>query len=290
MARSLIACWISATWLVTPALAWEPGEEFSDCDECPLMVVVPAGEFTMGSPESEELRADDEGPQHPVTISKAFAVGKFEVTRGQYGAFVSETNHAPGDNCYVWREGKYVRDVSANWSNPGYDQTDEGPAACISWEDAKAYAAWLSNKAGQSYRLLTEAEWEYAARAGTTTAFSFGETISTSQVNFRGDADESSADAFREKPIDVGSFPANDFGLHDMHGNVTEWIEDCWNDSYADGPHDEATRLSGDCNRRMLRGGSWQDRPMHVRAADRLRYNSDARNSYIGFRVARTLD
>ncbi len=280
----------TAVWAAPSALAWEAAAEFSDCSKCPVMVVVPAGTFTMGSPVNEDLRAADEGPQHKVAISNTFAVGKFEVTRGQYADFMAETDRDPGDNCYVWRDSKYVRDVAANWSNPGFEQGDQEPVVCISWEDAQAYAAWLSNKTAMTYRLLTEAEWEYAARGGSTTAFSFGDTITTSQVNFKGNEDGDAADVFREKTVEVGSFLPNNFGLYDMHGNATEWIEDCWNDAYDDGPSNEAARLSGDCDRRMLRGGSWQDLPMHVRAADRLRYNLGSRNSYMGFRIARTLD
>jgi len=283
---------IMAAWLISTALALEPGDEFSDCPDCPVMVVVPAGMFTMGSPTSENLRADDEGPQHSVTISKAFAVGKFEITKGQYAVFMLDTNHDPGEGCYVWRDSKFSKDVTANWSNPGYKQNDREPVACVNWNDAQSYVAWLSNKTGKHYRLLTEAEWEFAARAGTVTAFWFGETITTSQANFRGAVTDngSSEEGSRGRTIDVGSFPPNNFGLYDIHGNITEWIEDCWNDSYTDGPRNEAARSSGDCNRRMLRGGSWQDQPMHVRSADRLRYNPDSRNSYIGFRIARALD
>ena len=292
MTRWFGAFWIICAWLPSPTLALEPGDAFKDCAECPEMVVVSAGTFTMGSPPSEHQRADDEGPQHQVTIAKPFAVGKHEVTKGQYGAFVSDTGHGDEEGCYIWVESKWKKDALGGWNNSGYEQTDEHPVVCVNWNDAQAYVSWLSEKTGETYRLLNEAEWEYSARAGTTTPFSFGQDITTSQANFDGNSPYTGeADGiFREKTAAIGSFPSNAFGLHDFHGNVTEWVADCWNDSYDDAPSDGSARMTGECNRQVLRGGSWQARPMHIRSADRVRFNTGSRNGYIGFRVARKID
>ena len=190
------------------------GDTFRDCATCPKMVVLPAGKFMMGSPEGERGRDDDEGPQHQVTIPKPFAVGKYEVTVGQYAKFVRETKHKTG-NCDL-PEGQ-------SWRDPGFKQTNNHPVTCVNWDDASTYAYWLSVKTGHEYRLLTEAEWEYAARAGTTTAYHFGRAILGNQANYNRNNEGTKA---------VGSFPANAFGLHDMHGNVWEWMEDFWHDNY----------------------------------------------------------
>jgi formylglycine-generating enzyme required for sulfatase activity len=225
------------------------------------MVVVPAGSFMMGSPASEAGRLDDEGPQHRVTVAKPFAVGKFEVTVAEWDACVAGggCNHKPSDQ--GWGRGRR-------------------PVINVSWQDAKGYVAWLSRKTGRTYRLLSEAEWEYAARAGTTTPFSTGATISTDQANFGGNGGSAK---------EVGSFKANAFGLHDMHGNVWEWVEDCWNGSYSGAPTDGSVWTSGDCTSRVLRGGSWYGNPRLLRSANRDRFTTDFRNYGFGFRVGRTL-
>src|SRR5215475_7438405 len=146
-------------------------DSFKECDDCPEMLVVPAGAFAMGSPKNEKARADNEGPQHRVTIARAFALGKLEVTVDQFAAFVTESGHQMGSACDVWQDGKWSEQPGRSWRDPGFGQSGSHPAACISWEDAKAYAAWLSGRTGKSYRLPTEAKWEYAARGGTTTRF-----------------------------------------------------------------------------------------------------------------------
>ena len=224
----------------TSVSAYQVGETFRDCATCPEMVVLPAGKFMMGSPEGERGRDDDEGPQSQVTIPEPFAVGKYEVTVGQYAEFVRETKHKTG-NCY-FPEG-------SSWENPGFKQSNDHPVVCVSWDDASTYAYWLSAKTGHEYRLLTEAEWEYAARAGTTTLYHFGRMILGNQANYNSN---------NEGTVAVGSFPANAFGLHDMHGNVWEWVEDCWHDDYTDAPTNGSAWLSGcsDVNKRVLRGGS----------------------------------
>jgi len=235
---------------------------FRDCpDVCPEMVAVPAGEFTMGSPPGEEGRGSAEGPQRKVTIARPFAVGKYEVTFAEWDACVAAggCKHTPTDS--GWGRGKR-------------------PVVNVSWNDiTKEYLPWLSRNTGTTYRLPTEAEWEYAARAGTTTPFSVGRMITTKQANFEG-----------KRTVEVGSFPPNAFGLHDMHGNVWEWVQDCWNANYSGAPSDGSAWTTGDCGRRVLRGGSGVNYPQDLRSADRFRFTPDLRFHYFGFRVVRTLD
>ncbi len=245
------------------------GTVFRDCADCPEMVVIPPGSFTMGSPESEPQRMD-EGPQHTVTISKPFAAGKFELTFDEWDACVREggCSHKPDDR--GWGRGKR-------------------PVINVSWQDAKAYTAWLSRKTGRTYRLLTEAEWEYAARSGTTTAFYFGNTITPQQANY----DPRSAYAggpvgtHRGQTSAVGSYAANAFGLYDMHGNAAEWTEDCWYPGYKGATSDGSARVGGDCTLRAQRGGSWFGDPRHVRSAYRERSLVERRDQWTGFRIAK---
>lgn len=250
----------------------ESADEFQDCAECPKMVVVPAGNFMMGSPANERSRDHDEGPQHRVTISHPFAVGKFEVTFSEWDACVAGggCSDKPGDE--GWGRGRR-------------------PVINVSWDDAKAYVSWLSGKTGEAYRLLSEAEWEYAARAGTTTPFSTGRTITTAQANFDGNYtyNGSRQGRYRQETVTVGSFSANRFGLYDMHGNVWEWVEDCWNENYRGAPNDGSYRISGNCSLRVLRGGAWSIAPWGLRSAIRLRGITGHRLNFSGFRVARTL-
>ena len=273
----------------------EPGRRFRDCDGqwCPELVVVPAGSYTMGSPESEESLADNERPQHRVRIAKPFAVGVYEVTRGEWRRFVEATGHSTGNSCLVYESWEWKERSGRDWRNPGYAQTDGHPAACVSWEDAKAYVRWLSRETGERYRLLSESEWEYVARAGTRTPFHFGATISTEQANYDGNYTNGSGrkGRSRERTVTVGSFPPNGFGLHDVHGNVWEWVEDCWHDSYAGAPGDgSAWTDDGYCSFRELRGGSWLTDPSHLRSAARFEFTAGSRLFAAGFRVARTLD
>ena len=250
-----------------------PGVTLRDCDECPELVVVPAGSFMMGSPASEEGRDDDEGPQHRVRIGQPFAVGVYEVTFAEWDACVRAGGcggYRPGDRGW----GRGIR-----------------PVINVSWEDAQGYVRWLSRRTGNDYRLLSEAEWEYVARAGTTTPFHFGSTISTSEANYDGDYTYGNGRTGqdRRKTVAVGSFPANAFGLHDVHGNVWEWVQDCWNDRYAGAPTDGSAWERGECSRRVVRGGSWSSNPSGLRSAYRLWSTTGGRNYSDGFRVARTL-
>jgi formylglycine-generating enzyme required for sulfatase activity len=231
------------------------------------MVVIPAGSFMMGSPASASERGWNkrERPQHRVTIGKPFAVGKYEVTQAE------------------WR--------SVMNTNPSRFKGDRNPVERTSWDDAQAFVMKLSAKAGKRYRLLSEAEWEYAARAGTTTPFHTGATITTGQANYDGDYtyNGSPKGEDRQRTVAVGSFPANAFGLHDMHGNVWEWVGDCWNKAYHGAPTDGGIWSAGDCRRRVLRGGSWYLEPWSMRAANRGWDPSGNRYSGGGFRIARTL-
>ena len=236
---------------------------FRDCRGCPLMVEVPKGTYTMGSPATETMRDDDEGPQHVVTIDYRLAVGVYEVTFAEWDACV--------------RDGGCERysPYHENWGRA------DRPVINVSWDDAKAYVAWLSGETGETYRLLSEAEWEYVARAGTSTPFNTGETISTGDANYNS--------AIRGRTTPVGSFSPNRYGLHDLHGNVQEWVEDCWNDRYRRAPRDGSAWTRGECDRRVLRGGSWFVMPWHVRAAARSSAERWFRYFTNGFRVARTL-
>ena len=260
---------------------------FRDCPECPEMVVIPAGGFLMGSPASEQERYDSEGPQHAVSL-RWFALGRHDVTVDEFAAFVRETGYEPGE-CN-WPRG-------STWQSAGFAPAD--PVVCVNWHDAKAYVAWLNRKVrGQSpastgtdgpYRLPSEAEWEYAARAGTTTARWWGDQIGAGHANCNG-----CGSAWDNRQLStVESFPPNPFGLYDMLGNVWQWTEDCWNESYVDAPGDGSPWLSGDCGKRVLRGGSWSNLPRFVRSAARNRDAAANRNFdyayYVGFRVAMTL-
>ena len=257
----------------------EPGTELRDCPECPEMVVVPAGSFMMGSPESEAGRNVNEGPVHRVTIARSFAVGVYEVTFEEWYACVS------GGGC-----GEY-RPPNEGWGR------GRRPVMYVSWDDAKAYVEWLSRKTGQEYRLLSESEWEYVARAGTETARYWGEN-ELGQCRYANGLDESAGNfGFRPASCDdghartspVGSYEVNGFGLHDVLGNVSEWVEDCWNESYHGAPVDGSAWEPGDCRSRVLRGGGWYFEPRNLRSANRSWNTIGIRNFIMGFRVARTL-
>jgi formylglycine-generating enzyme required for sulfatase activity len=262
------------------------------------MVVLPSGRFMMGSPEHEPQReswkAGTESPQHEVKIPRPFAIGRCAVTRGQFGAFITSTGHRTDGGAYVWTGEHWNKDPSKSWREPCFEQDDSHPVVCVSWNDAQAYVAWLSKASGASYRLPSEAEWEYACRAGTTTPFWWGSTIAPDQANYAGSAElykgGGKKGEYRKRTVPAKSFEANPWGLYQVHGNVWEWCEDCWNDHYKDAPADGSAWTAGDCSRRVLRGGSWFLSPQFLRSACRFRYDSDFRYDDIGFRVARTLN
>jgi len=278
------------------------GEPFHDCPACPEMVEIPAGEFLMGSREDEEGRYPDEGPQHGVTIAKPFAVGKYEVTRGQFADFVSATNHDNGESCRTREEGEWQERRERSWRQPGFEQTDDDPVVCVNWDDAAAYVAWLAKKTGKRYSLLSEARWEYMARAGSQSRYPFGDSedalcehgngadITAKKQEPSWETSNCQDGHYRTAP--VGSFKGNDFGVHDTIGNVWEWVADCWHESYAGAPIDGGVWEDGDkgdCSRRVLRGGSWFTFPRGLRSAIRDRGDSADRFNYVGFRVSRTL-
>ena len=246
-----------------------PLDPFQDCADCPTMVVVPAGSFMMGSPPGEAGRTDDEGPQHRVTLARPFAVGKFEVTFAEWAGCVAAGGCAQDP----------LKGVSVQEPSVG-----KLPITGVSWNDiTMQYLPWLSHKTGKGYRLLTEAEWEYAARAGTTTRYAFGDMIAPSQAQFSVDM-----------PREVGTFQPNAFALHDMHGSVWEWVQDCWNASYKGAPVDGSAWTVGKCDRRVIRSGSYNDHPSQIRSAKRgfaaaaFRRRDDDPWFSAGFRVART--
>ena len=254
---------------------------FKDCEECPLMVVVPSGSFRMGSPPGETGRYDNEGPVHRVEIGEPFAVGMYEVTVGEFGRFVGETGYSSGDACYTYEGGTWEERTGRGWLNPGFAQTEDHPVVCVNWHDAKAYVGWLTSKTAEGYRLLSESEWEYATRAGTKGRYHWGSRITPGRANYGRN---------RGQTASVGSYSPNGFGLHDVHGNVWEWVEDCWHDSYEGAPRGgNAWTHGGDCGLRVLRGGSWDYQPGNLRSADRSGSTSGGRSGLGGFRVARTL-
>ena len=277
------------------------GDRFRDCAECPEMVVLPAGSYRMGSPSHEQGRVGDEGPVHEVTIAAPFAIGRHEVTVAEFGRFVDETGYSAASWCWTLENGKWESRNGRGWRNPGFDQGGRHPVACVSWDDAQAYAAWLSRQTGEEYRLPSESEWEYAVRAGTATVRYWGEGQSDQcrhangadlDLTKEGYSSSRTTVACRDGyayTAPVGSLAANGWGLHDMLGNVWEWTEDCWNGRYAGAPSDGSAWEYGNCAWRVLRGGSWLSFPGYLRSAFRYRYDTGYRDLNLGFRVARTL-
>lgn len=267
------------------------------------MVPIPGGSFFMGSPASEEGRSSNEGPQHKVTIEKAFAVGRTHITRVEWARFVKATGHKSDGGCWTWTGGDWKENKSASWQWPGFEQDDTHPAICVNWSDAKAYVAWLSTTTGKEYRLLTEAEAEYTARgvtvAGKHAPYFFGGDPKD-LCRYANGADKTAAAKFSSwtvHPCNDGyvftapamSFEPNRFGLHDVQGNAWGWVEDCWHDNYAGAPVDGSAWTAGECKYRVLRGGSWKDYQQNLRAAARDFNYPDDHYDINGFRVARTL-
>jgi formylglycine-generating enzyme required for sulfatase activity/lysophospholipase L1-like esterase len=252
----------------------KPKDSFKDCPDCPEMVVVPAGSFTVGSPHREPERSNDEA-QVRVSIAEPFAVGKYALTFDEWDACLADggcNGYKPNDQ--GWGRGKQ-------------------PVINVNWDDAKAYTVWLSRKTGKTYRLLSEAEREYATRAGTTTPFWWGSSINPKQANYDGNYTydgSGSKSGYRRRTVSVDSFEPNPWGLYNVHGNVWEWAEDCWNESNSGNPGDGSARTTGDCARRVVHGGSWFDDPKHLRSAGRTGRTSGFQGVNQGFRLARTLD
>ena len=294
-----------------PPNALAPGTEFRDCDDCPELVAVPAGTFRMGCLSVGDSCPDSQGPVREVHVG-SFALGKYEVTRAEFAAFVSVTGHdAQGCRVYIWKQRAFARDRwqwetrdRASWRAPGWRQRYNEPVVCVNWEDASAYVQWLSEVTGEQYRLPTEAEWEYAARAGTTTDFYWGD--GTAHCTYSNAADRTAEQTFQRQEVRwsfsncadgvartalVGAFEANAFGLHDTAGNVWEWVDDCWHDNYAGAPRDGSARTSrGECGQRITRGGGWINAPHMHSSARRARVDAGSRGIHRGFRVARSLN
>jgi formylglycine-generating enzyme required for sulfatase activity len=271
--------------------------EFKECPECPVMLGIPGGSFSMGSPADEPGRFDTEGPQHDVTV-RAFALGKYNVTTEEFLLFLKETGYQPEPCNPILRLG---------WRSPGgglayppfVGQPARWPAACLDWNDAKAYVAWLNEKvrahrlelAGREgpYRLPSEAEWEFAARAGTTTARWWGDDIGVNRANCNGCGSPWDYKVLAE----VDAFVPNPFGLYGMLGNVWHWTEDCWHESYAGAPTDGSAWTEEFCDRHVVRGGSWNNLPIFVRSAARSGGTANGGEydyaGVAGFRVARDL-
>jgi formylglycine-generating enzyme required for sulfatase activity len=243
-----------------PAAQPEPGELFRDCPDCPEMVVVPPGDFEMGSNDSPY-----EKPVRKVVIAKPFAIER------------RETSFAEWDACVAAGGCKYRPD------DHGWGRGNQ-PVIDVSWEDAKEFVAWLSQKSGRRYRLPSEAEWEYAGRAGTSSKFWWGREVGRGNANC-----DDCGEAPLRKALPTGSFRPNGFGLYDTAGNAYEWVEDCWNDNYIKAPKNGSAVTTGQCRQRVLRGGSFANKSNTATSAARFRYDIDVRYYANGFRVARDL-
>jgi len=282
----------------------KPKQGFKECENCPEMVVVPAGEFLMGSSKEEiskRLAAGNEAPQHKVVIAQTIAVGRFEVTRDQYAAFVDATGHQGSGRCFTLEQNTPQERENRSFLMPGYAQEGNHPVVCISWTDAQAYVDWLARITGKSYRLPSEAEYEYAARAGGTARH--GASDDPAQLcRFVNGADQSAKAAGLPDDADymectdgfpytapVGSFAQNAFGLNDLIGNVWEWTADCFADDYRAAPADGSARGQQDCPARTVRGGDWFSAAALLRPAVRASAKADSHYDDIGFRVVRTL-
>ena len=268
-----------------PPVGPRVGEVIKDCTDCPELVLLPTGRFVMGSPDGEKSRDSDEGPTRTVTIGYTLAVGRTEVTAAQYLKCVAERGCDEPEwrekgNSYHYQTGSddYYRKFGAALTG------DSHPIIGVNWNNAQQYVKWLNGKvSGKGFRLLSEAEWEYAARAGSAAAYSFGDSdaILGDYAWFSGNSNG--------KPQPVAQKKPNAYGLHDMHGNVWEWVEDVWHDNYSGAPTDgSAWKTGGDSARRVLRGGSWVSGPRVLRSANRLRFTPDNRVDNTGFRIART--
>ena len=275
----------------------------------PEMVVVPSGHFMMGSPESEAGRSGHEGPRHRVVIQRGFALGLTEITVGQFAEFVEETSYVSDAERTGWasvyepRSGRMNRRRQINWRHDYLGRAADAdlPVIHVSWRDARAYADWLARASGRAYRLPSEAEFEYALRADSQTRYWWGDgTPDEALENLTGDGDLSPTGLrwntafarYRDGhwgPAPVASFPTNPFGLHDMGGNVMEWVEDCWHDSFVRAPADGSAWVNPGCDLRVIRGGSWSSTPDMSRSAYRLSGREGSADMRVGFRVARDL-
>lgn len=283
LALAMFACGASAA--KAPA-------HFKDCRDCPEMVVLPAGRFTMGSPDDEPGRKPDESPRTAITV-RSFAIGRTDVTVAQWSRFVAATGHADGLGCAFTALPK-AQAGTASWRNLGFKQTKHDPVVCVSWSEAQDYLRWLSAKTGHVYRLPTEAEWEYAARAGTTTVYPWGDQASHDLANYGTEECCTGLASGRDKWLNtspVGAFPANAFGLSDMIGNAWQLTQDCYRPTLIGRPADQSAIDEPNCMYRVARGGTWGDFPALIRSAARNyapppgRNIPNYRSAGFGFRV-----
>ena len=309
MRPTLIAIAFALILNLLPAFAHTTGDSFQDCATCPEMVVIPSGSAVLGSEPWIANRKRHDGPIREVTIDYTLAISKFEITRAQYRSFVKATGYettykAPRIGCNTWNyDGLFGFVLEFTWDSPGFDQTEDHPAVCLSWADATAYAAWLADATGKPYRLLSATEFEYATRAGTRGPWFWGQD-NTEACSYANVADSTfrrlhnhtpvfACDDGYERTAPVGSFAPNPWGLHDMFGNAWEWTDDCVHNDMSNIPTDGSAWYgedNGDCERRTPRGGSWKSGTDWVRAAaqasDRALYHSQQ----IGIRIGLTLE
>ncbi len=288
-----VAGWLAGLLLSLSAVGasaqavYGAGSVMKDCSDCPEVVVLPKGHFLMGAPENEIGRKSNEVPQHDVGISANIAIGRFELKRGEFARFAEDSGYKTeaeqGDGCWLWQNGELNKGAGTSWRNPGFEQSDQHPAVCLSWNDAQAYVKWLSQKTGKTYRLPSEAEWEFAARARSTTRYSFGaeDTRLGEFAWFSKGSDGHTHPAGEKKP--------NGFGLFDVHGNVWEWTQDCWHDTFINAPTDGTAWTDPVCSRRVFRGGSWGESSRLTRSAARVAIAADNRGNFVGVRVVRTM-
>jgi formylglycine-generating enzyme required for sulfatase activity len=286
----------------------KPGSVFRDCANCPEMVVLPEGRFLMGSSPEESARdvaaAPDsdtstakravtrEQPLHEATISSAFGLGRFPVTKREFAVFVEKSGYTPTPGCTLYAL-QYHVSPQADWQSPGFAQTERDPVVCVNWRDAKAYVEWLNKETRHStsaegdgpYRLPSEAEWEYAARAGTRTARWWGDSIGENNTVCQ----QCGSKWDWKQTAPVGSFHPNQFGVYDLLGNASQWTEDCWNEDYVNASRDGHPSETGNCERRVVRGGTWFNLPWVLRSSTRSALNQANRYDGIGFRIAKTL-
>lgn len=296
-----------ATGSITAWAAPKPSEIIRDCSDCPEMVMIPAGTFVMGT-----IPNTDETSEHPaereltnISIEKPFAIGRFELTRREFSRFADETGFIPTSNCRLWDSDKsgFADRPVADWRSPNFPKTprDDHPVTCVDWYEARAYASWLSQKTGHTYRLPSEAEWEYAAKAGTQTLRFWGNNPFDG-CDYANSFDQTGSDRYplswdaakcRDGAADlspVGAYQPNAFGLYDMIGNVWEWIEDCSSRSYIGRPVDQQAWVWPGCQRRIQRGGSWMTSPARSRSSYHGDGNPTDRAVFFGFRLVRELE
>ncbi len=286
----------------------EPITSWRDCADCPDMVRMPSGSFVMGPSSSDAQASVGHAASQSlvVKVDKRFALGRTDVTRREYLLFVADSGYDGTGPCITWSEklGRFNSDRDRGPSNPGRPQSaqDDHPAVCVSWTDAKAYVAWLTDRTGKPYRLPSEAEWEYAARAGSASVYPWGDSA-TDACEFANLYDQSAHEVYdmgwqavqcRDAYADVAPVAAlapNAFGLYDMIGNVTEWVEDCYTASYVGRPSDSRAWVwTGGCGQRVVRGASWVSPAERARSAFRDHAESDMRADFLGFRVAVDID